>query len=163
VVFLAVALSHGRRTVRQDGSMLPDDAYLQALGKSTYCIAYTEWLVMEVVQRLDRSIGIAWLAPRTMGTIANRFVTAVELSSLDPNLASELSVIARDWKELVSPRNDVAHARPATDEEGRQRLFRWAPGVDIRFITDDVLNDLASRALGIAGRLSSLREQLPPL
>jgi hypothetical protein len=143
--------------------MLPDDGYLRALGKSTYCIAYTEWLVMEVVQRLDRSIDIAWLAPRTMGAIANRFLTAVELASLEPDLAGELSLIASDWKDLVSPRNDVAHARPATDDEGRQRLFRWAPGVDIRFITDDVLTDLATRALDIAGRLSPLREQLPPL
>jgi hypothetical protein len=143
--------------------VLPDADYLQGFGKATFCIAYAEDLVIEVVQRLDRSVDVSWLAPRTMGTIAARFGAAIKLADLDPKLADRLSPIARDWTDLVAPRNDVAHARPATDGQGRQRLFRWAPGVNNRFITDDVLADLANRGLGIASRLAPLREHLPTL
>ncbi|MCA1696485.1 MAG: hypothetical protein LC749_18160, partial [Actinobacteria bacterium] len=60
------------------------------------------------------------------------------------------------------PRNDVAHARPATAEDGSQRLYRWAPGVTARFITEDVLADLSTRALEVSSRLSPLRDQLRP-
>ncbi|MDX6677099.1 MAG: hypothetical protein QOE31_1151 [Solirubrobacteraceae bacterium] len=55
----------------------------------------------------------------------------MELSSLaaDGALRAALESVADDWLEIIGPRNDVVHARPATAEDGAQRLFRWAPGV----------------------------------
>jgi hypothetical protein len=145
---------------------MPEETYLAALGRAVYSIAYTEWLVVEVAQSLDTSLTLDWLAGRTSGTIAAKFRAAVELSSLaaDGALRAALESIADDWLEIIGPRNDVVHARPATAEDGAQRLFRWAPGVgaEARFITVDVLADLSARALEIGARLAPLRGQLGP-
>lgn len=142
-------------------AVMPEDAYLAAIGRATYSIAYAEWLVIEVARYLDSSLTVGWLAKRTTGTIATRFKAAVYAGSI-PNaeLRTTLETIADDWHSLVGPRNDFAHARPATAGDGSQRLYRWAPGVTPRLITEDFLADLSARALAIASRLAPLRDQL---
>jgi thioester reductase-like protein len=142
--------------------VLPEEEYLAGVGRAVYCVAYTEWLVIEVVRRLDPNASIARLAGRTTGQIADHFATAVEHAPIAVALQANLRPIAADWKQLVSLRNDVVHARPATDPQGRQRLYRWAPKANSRFVTEAVLADLSAKALEISARLSPLRGQLPP-
>lgn len=61
--------------------------------------------------------------------------------------------------EIGPQRNAVLHARPATDKEGRTRLYRWRLP-DAYFIDDDWLDQLARRVDDLLVKLSDLR---PPI
>jgi hypothetical protein len=125
---------------------------------------YTEWLVIEITFRLGRKATLDSIADRSTGQIACRFLTAVTSFVTDDQTKAELVAVAEDWKKLAVLRDDVVHARPATDEHGCQRLHRRAPtrpAATTGFITEEVLAHLSEQALSLTSRLSPLRDDLP--
>jgi len=141
--------------------MYPEDEYLTLLGRALYAVNYCEYLAIEVTCWLDNTRDFASLAGSEGGGIANALKAAVRLAG--SSVPTEAADIANDFGHLVDDRNDVIHARPATDDEGRQRLFRWAPTrprAQTQTVTEDVLNALADASLAIYGRLGKLRKHL---
>jgi hypothetical protein len=75
-----------------------------------------EWVVIELVLRYSE-LKIETVASFDSGQIAGAFSDA--MSGRDHAMD-----LARRYTDLVSRRNDLLHARPATIE-GKQRLYRW--------------------------------------
>ncbi len=145
---------------------LPDDEYLAAVGRTVYLLNGLEWLVIEVVRRLDPSTSIELLAGMTSYGIAEQLAAKVRgVSGLRPEQATELQRLAGAYAALPPVRNDATHARPATMPDGRQRLYRWAP-TKTRFtgwIDEPALTDLCQRAAQLEGGFDAARSWLPPL
>ncbi len=141
--------------------MYPEDDYLTLLGRALYSMNYCEYLAIEVTCWLDKNLDFARLAGSEGGAIADALKAAVALAG--PSVPVEAVEIANQFGLLVYDRNDVIHARPSTDNQGRQRLFRWAPTrprARTQTVTEDVLKALADKSLAINERLGALREHL---
>src|SRR5690349_17123745 len=101
-----------------------DADYLQAVGLAAFTFARLEWLAVCCAEILEPGC-IAPLERRTAGPVADKLV---ELAANAPNhpLKPELIELAASFHALVSTRNAIVHAKPATQAEtGRQLLFRY--------------------------------------
>lgn len=146
----------------------PAPSYFQKLGEVSYEISGLEWLVIEVIRRLDPSVSISDLSAMTAGGIAEQLISKVatnRLGVLDSEQQRQLASMAAEFDALRWLRNDVIHARPATTPDGRQRLYRWAPAMNpptTRWIDDDFLDELLPRIKALSYRVSACRTWLPP-
>jgi hypothetical protein len=130
-----------------------DAAYVARLGAALYAYQSVEWIIIELLGGLRGDRDVHWAAGQTSGTIAKAFRDAVDKS--DPH------DIGRRWIQLTSVRDDIVHSRPATDPNGRQRLYRWAPSrrAPARFISDDVLDDFIRDLEAVSGDAESYRRR----
>jgi hypothetical protein len=127
----------------------PEQDYLEQLGRALYAMNYCEYLAVEVTCWLNPNLDFARLASSDGGTIARELKAATTRAG--STIPGDAHHAADDFGRLVDDRNDVVHARPSTDNEGRQRLFRWAPArsrATTQTITSDVLVTLAENAFG---------------
>lgn len=109
---------------------LPEVEYLQRIGEIAYTASYIEWTLLGDIPRLkDRlpdSFCLDTLEPKTTGGIAKQAEAAAS-QCRDNAVRSYLEVMGRALSAIAGIRNDVLHARPATDDtKGRnqQRLYR---------------------------------------
>ena len=94
-----------------------------ALGRAVYQLNGLEWLVIEVARRLDPTTKIDVLAGMTSMRIAEQLSSKVRhATGLMDDQISELQHLAAEYAQLPDIRNNVAHARPATTPNGRQRV-----------------------------------------
>lgn len=145
--------------------MYPEDSYLTNLGRTLYANNYLEWLIIEVVGLLDPSATVTDLAAMEGGRIAQSFRRAMTaVSGLDAGLLASLHDLSRDYDLHVSRRNGIAHARPATAPDGKQRLYRWdvKRGVSPHFVKGQDLIDFAANALDLVRRFEGVRQRLRP-
>lgn len=143
--------------------MMPEDAYLAAVGRAVYTVAYVEWLAIEVVTRLDQRRTLEELASRGTGAIAKALHRSGRRAATT-QLQREIEECAVEFDRIADRRNDVVHARPATAADGSQRLVRWAPRARRAasgFIDEDRLERLVTDALELNRRLNTIRNELP--
>ena len=139
---------------------LPEDEYLADLERVVYMLNGLEWLVIEVIRRLDTSTEVGLLAGMTSSGIAEQLSSKIKNSvGLSPEQVTALQQLAGDYSRLPEIRNDVVHARPATMPDGKQRLYRWAPSkaiftgwIDLAFLAA-----LCERATGLEHRFTATR------
>lgn len=142
----------------------PGPEYAQMLGETLYQMAGLEWMVIEVIQRLDPATSIEMLAGLTTSGIADQLKSKVDKATvLEPARHDELRAIADDYADLPIVRNDIVHARPATAPDGRQMLYRWAPNKSafIGFVADELLDRLLVDLRDVSRRLDAARTWLP--
>lgn len=145
---------------------LPADEYIKALGIVVWKIASLEWLVIEVIQRLDPQADILKLAPMTIKGLGEQLASKSKKSlALSSEQQAELNEIVTDFGQLPEIRNDILHARPATLPDGTSALYRWAfikNDPRIYATTLEVLNDVSEDVEDIHSRLIACRPWLPP-
>jgi hypothetical protein len=129
-----------------------DPGYVAKLGAALYAFQSVEWVMIEILGKLRTDRGARWSAGRTSGQIARALRDAL-LMARDPQSLGE------KWIQLTETRDDIVHARPATDPDGRQRLFRWAPTRQAvaRFITDDDLDGFIQKLESMSGLAETYR------
>jgi hypothetical protein len=89
---------------------------------------------------LPESLRLEDLAGETTGVIGRRLA---EATVDDPALKAWLTRGGEALQAVAGRRSSVLHARPATDEEGRQRLYRWdATRRQAFWVTDEYLDEL---------------------
>lgn len=135
-----------------------DGGYTARLGAAVYAFAYVEWLLIEVTRLLEPSHPIESLTGGTSGARAEKLKAALEAASLP---AAVDQGIGQRFADLVVQRNDILHSHPATDPDGRQRLYRWSPRRGrVGFISDDTLDALIVAAEALNHDANGLRTYL---
>lgn len=96
--------------------------YAAALGLALYCFATLEWNAVWCCERMEAR-SIEALEDRTAGRVAD---TLIHLSGRLPASAdqADLNEAAERFRTLVATRNNLVHAKPGTDQHGKQALFR---------------------------------------
>jgi len=89
----------------------PSQAYLAAIGRALYALASLEWLVIEVITRLDPTEDIPALAVGTTHAIYTKFRAESERSEIAQEVKTALIKIADGYSALPPLRNAIAHAR----------------------------------------------------
>ncbi|MEP7193667.1 MAG: hypothetical protein ABI903_12465 [Actinomycetota bacterium] len=119
--------------------------------------------MIEVITRLDPTEDMPTLAAGTTHALCAKFRAKAERSEIAQEVKSSLIKIADGYSALPPLRNAIAHARPATTPDGKQRLYRWAPikEKDAFWIYETFLAEVESRATEVSGELSRIRKQLP--
>lgn len=145
---------------------LPDAAYLEAIGRHAYLVSSLEWSVLGDLPHLPglpAGLTVEALAGETTGRIAKALRTAAPLVR-DKRTRRWLEAGAEALEDASEQRNHLLHARPATDSEGRQRLYRWrrrttkgGTVTDAFFITDEWLVEQEHRLDAAGVRLGALR------
>lgn len=152
----------------QHGNMpkLPEDSHLTALGRTIYLLNGLEWMVIEIVQRLDPATKIGMLAGMTSHQIADQLRSKTKKqTTLSGEQVTHLAKLVDDYASLPDIRNSVVHARPATMQDGKQRLYRWAPGKRgaIYWVDEPLLAALSERATQLEREFDEVRTWLPVL
>jgi hypothetical protein len=109
-----------------------DPTYVSALGLATYAFALLEWNAVWCCERTSPGI-IGSLPDRTAGSIAKKLIRLATRSTIGTN---DLLPLALDFQGMVSLRNDLLHAKPGSDSDGAQRLFRNGQPWSIEAIND---------------------------
>lgn len=113
----------------------PEDIHLVLVAKAHWAWSRLEWKMINLAtaekDSTKRSADLALIATKTGSPIVQDLVASV---TMPEDLKDSL-------KTLVSRRNTLAHARPATTPNGLQRLYRWDPkrGISAEFLSDDWL------------------------
>lgn len=139
-------------------SVVPSEADdIAALGQATYSFAYLEWQVVWVVEKLQPGFVAPEVGGMMAGTIARAFTKAAEDFQGDINDAIRKRIVdsAKLFGELVDQRNHLIHARPITDPEGKQRLFRNWRGARIIW-TAPQIDELCKEFDDLASELNDL-------
>lgn len=141
---------------------LPEDEYLRRIGLVVYMVASVEGLLLFDLSRLADTLPpqltAESLAGSTTARIGQALLAHAPLCS-DPAVVSYLTAGGHALLEIGSNRNAVMHARPATDLDGRTRLYRWRLP-EAHVIEDAWLDQLARRIDQLQVELNSLR---PPV
>ena len=114
-----------------------DAPYLHATGLALICFARLEWSVVWCCEKLQSGY-LGTIQRKAAGEIANDFVE-MTLAHADPDISSNLSLRANEFRNLVKRRNDLMHAKPGTASTGEQRLFR--EGTEWKIASLDALAD----------------------
>jgi hypothetical protein len=124
-----------------------EPAYLSALGMAVFAFARLEWAAVWCCERIAPG-SINTTLPRMAGDLANRLIDLAD--TLPPSSEQiDLSAAAVEFKELVSSkRNRLLHAKPASTDDGAQRLFD-----DGRAWTVEMINDAADAFTACNDRL----------
>lgn len=141
---------------------LPEDDYLRKIGLVAYMVTSVEGLLLFDLPRLAEAVPpqlrVENLAGLTTTRLGERFLAHASQCT-DSAVAAYVAAGGKALVEIRPQRNAMLHARPATDEAGRTRLYRWlAP--DAYFIDDEWLDRLTRRIDDLKGELNALR---PPL
>lgn len=146
---------------------LPELSYLARVGEVAYFVSSLEWLVLGDLHRfaadLPTELSLTELEPQTTGGIATKIKAAIPKIDQGPT-KEYLTAAYHALCEASRIRNDVLHARPATDPDDRQRLLR-AETVNRettgrRVWIDDAWFDEALRKLNAL--LTTITEVRPP-
>lgn len=99
-----------------------DPDYTSALGLAVYAFASLEWNAVWCCERIEPG-SIEALSDRTAGRVADTLRNLVKTLPETPERRA-LETAAADFQAFARTRNNLLHARPGTDSDGRQRLFR---------------------------------------
>ncbi|QHD09780.1 hypothetical protein [Pseudomonas sp. R76] len=99
-----------------------DNEYIKDLGLATFAFAQLEWNVVWCCECLQGNY-IRKLERKTAGNIASDFIRFAKRVR-GPELRAALVESGENFKILVKSRNGLLHAKPGTDKDGGQRLFR---------------------------------------
>jgi len=96
--------------------------YASALGLAVYAFASLEWAAVRCCERIERG-SIEALSDRTAGRVAD---TLRHLAAGLPADARQqaLEESAADFQAFARARNNLLHAKPGINGQGRHRLFR---------------------------------------
>ena len=140
--------TYGGSVYMASSASLPDGAYLERIGTVAYLTSSVEWTILGDIPRLgDRlppTINLNDLAGKTTGKIG-RLLSRYAPQVAEPGLAAYLTAAGDALTEIADMRNTVLHARPATQPDGRQRLYRWLPSGSSLFVIDEVLDRMIGR------------------
>lgn len=102
----------------------PDD--IHALGQATYSFAMTEWAAIWVIEALQPGFIVPEVGGMTAGQVSKHFEGAVAgyKGSLSTEILGRLRAAQEEFDRLRLERNHLVHARPITDSDGAQRLYR---------------------------------------
>jgi hypothetical protein len=135
-----------------------DPEYVARLGAAVYAFAYLEWLLIEILGLIDPSTGIRETTAGSSGRRASRLDRALKAAALPSDV--DLGIGHR-FLALVSERNDIIHAHPATDAQAGQRLYRWAPHKGkVAFVSDATLTAFIQAVEDLTQDANRLREYL---
>lgn len=141
---------------------LPEDEYLRRIGSMAYLVASLEGLILFDLpcfgEVLPTQLSVGRLAGHTTKRLSDDLLRYAPQCT-ESAVADYLSAGGRALLEVAPQRNSVLHARPATDEEGRARLYRWRPP-EAHFIDDLWLDCLIQRIDDLSCEVNALR---PPL
>lgn len=142
---------------------LPEQEYVQKLGLVAYLVSWVEGLLLFDIPRLEHKLPVELSTTAMVGLttreIGERFVTHA-VRSADEKVAAYFEAGGRALIEIAPQRNAMLHSRPATDPEGRTRLYRWrlrGAQPEVFWIDDDWLDSLAERIDLISAQLNTLR------
>jgi hypothetical protein len=99
-----------------------DEGYIKEMGLATFAFAQLEWNVVWCCERLHSGYS-SKLDRKTAGNIAADFLR-IARRNRDTCLRRGLIEAGNHFKKLVTLRNGLLHAKPGTDQDGGQRLFR---------------------------------------
>lgn len=131
-----------------------DPEYASALGLAVYAFASLEWIAVQCCERI-RAGSIDALMDRTAGRVAD---TLGHLARSMPASAEQRELVraAADFKAYVGTRNNLLHAKPGVDPQGRPRLFR-----DGDQWTIDEIEAVADAFAACSRRLGQCLDEIP--
>lgn len=108
---------------------LPDTAYLARIGEIAYTVSSIEWTLLGDLSRLADALPVDLTLDKletcTTGGIERALRDCLAKQNIEDGPVKDYLEAARQALKVAFPiRNAVLHARPATDLDGRQRLFR---------------------------------------
>lgn len=115
--------------VKHSQVALPDPDYLARIGEIAYTVSSMEWKLLGDIDRLADALPVELtlgkLDPCTTGGIEHALRDCLAGQKIEDGPVKDYLEAARQALKVAFPiRNAVLHARPATDPEGRQRLYR---------------------------------------
>ncbi len=135
--------------MKNDRLRVPVEAsYVHAIGLATYAFASLEWNAVWCCERMTPGV-IYSLADRTAGGVAKKLLELAARRSANVN--DDLLDASKEFEALVRLRNGLMHAKPGTDHDQGQRLFR-----DGQAWTIDAINDAADAFTGCSLRLNAM-------
>ena len=141
---------------------LPEDEYLRKIGLVAYLVTAVEGLLLFDLPRLAEvlppELNVNSMAGMTTRQLGEMFL-AHAARCTDREVVAYLTAGGHALVEIGPKRNDLLHARPATDSDGRTRLYRWLPP-HAHFLDDSWLDHFADRVDELQAELNVLR---PPL
>lgn len=143
--------------------VLPEDDYLRAIGELAYRVSSLEWSILGDMKALGvppEELDVNDLIGRTTGRIARELRASAKHWDDRPALQAWALRAAEALGAIAKRRNHVLHARPATDPEGRQRLYRMVRDgarLEAFWITDEFLAIQNEAAEAAARYLNELR------
>ena len=103
-----------------------DDSYALLIGKAAYVFAYYEWTVIYTIDYLQGGFVSRYSRgnPMTSGNVRKEFQDTVNAptTSFSKVSAAELQACCDEFEKLITKRNALIHAHPATDSDGSQIL-----------------------------------------
>ncbi len=115
-----------------------DDGYVALVGQAAFAFTYLEWQIISLGQKIALGF-INDVSHKTAGAMAKTFAEKIIAFGGDPSLKTELAELADRFSELVSRRNDLLHAHPATIR-GEQRLHYWSVSRTFTWEPDDIVS-----------------------
>lgn len=104
--------------------MATDSDYLEALGRAIYRCAQMEWAIVYLVEELHpETRRVQRSANMTAAHLARKLRSALVETKVSDSAYTDARSISNEYGELLSRRNDIVHAHPATIT-GDQRLHR---------------------------------------
>jgi hypothetical protein len=138
---------------------LPEDEYLSRIGLLAYMISSLEELLLFDLPRLQKRItpqlNVERLARKTTHDLGAELVKYASQCG-DQEVARYLAAGGLALQEVTPQRNAVFHARPATDTEGRIRLYPWRLP-EAHFIDEAWLDRVFERLDELQRELNNLR------
>ena len=128
-----------------------DDAYATLIGKTVYVFAYYEWTIIWIIERLCPGFVRQYSRgnPMSSGCVLERLRRAKDspATSFGGATRQELEECVARFEALVTKRNALIHAHPATDVDGAQVLVYQSkatrPLPDMKWSHKDVVAVLA--------------------
>lgn len=135
--------------------MRPDDDYLIAVGWANYTFQYLEWGVIWVLSKLTGG-DVVKVETKTPRQIAKELYEASEGYPIT-------HAWAHDFLEFIPLREHLVHSRPATTDNGEQRLYRHEiirPHGGTFFLDSDWLNRFTESAHKLSLRYYEALEEV---
>jgi len=109
--------------MKDDRLKIPvEPEYISALGLAVFAFARLEWNAIICCERIQAG-SIEELMDRTAGRVADTLASLVRTLPKSPG-REKLEQAASDFQVYARTRNNLLHAKPGMDPDGRQRLFR---------------------------------------